>query len=85
MAEASGADGILVFPSSVLALGGRLQPKSARVHVAPIAEATELPLILFQYPISGGLGRLVLPGIDTLTRRLPCPASAIPCLTIYRR
>jgi 4-hydroxy-tetrahydrodipicolinate synthase len=56
MATESGADCLLVFPSEVLGLGGHLRPESARAHVSAVAESSELPLILFQYPLSGGLG-----------------------------
>ena len=55
MADQCGADGLLVFPSDVLALGGQQRPEMALAHVASIADATDLPLILFQYPLSGGL------------------------------
>lgn len=56
MAAAAGAEALLVFPSEVLTLGGQQKPECARAHVGAIAEATELPLILFQYPIASGLG-----------------------------
>ena len=56
MAAAAGADALLVFPSDVLAMGGQQRAECARAHIGAIAESTELPLILFQYPISGGLG-----------------------------
>ncbi len=56
MAERFGADALLVFPSEVLSLGGQQKPEAARAHVGAIAEATELPLVLFQYPLSSGLG-----------------------------
>ncbi len=56
MAKEAGADALLVFPSDVLTLGGQQRPECARSHVGAIAEATDLPLILFQYPMSGGLG-----------------------------
>jgi len=56
MAAESGADALLVFPSDVLSHEGELCPESARAHVGAIAEATQLPLILFQYPQAGGLG-----------------------------
>ncbi|WDQ17642.1 dihydrodipicolinate synthase family protein [Rhodopirellula sp. P2] len=56
MASAAGAAALLVFPSEVLTLGGQQKPECARAHLNAIAESTELPLILFQYPISGGLG-----------------------------
>ena len=56
MAAQAGADALLVFPSPVLALGGSGRLDSARAHLAAVAEATDLPLILFQYPLPGGLG-----------------------------
>lgn len=56
MAMKAGADALLVFPSDVLAMGGQQRPECAHAHVAAVAESTDLPLILFQYPISGGLG-----------------------------
>lgn len=56
MALAAGADALLVFPSDVLTMGGQLKPECARAHVGAIAESTELPLILFQYPVKGGSG-----------------------------
>lgn len=52
MAAAAGADALLVFPSDVLTLGGQQRPECARAHVAAIAEKTDLPLILFQYPLA---------------------------------
>ncbi|MFT5328564.1 MAG: 4-hydroxy-tetrahydrodipicolinate synthase [Planctomycetaceae bacterium] len=55
MAAAAGADALLVFPSDVLAMGGQQRPECASAHIGAIAESTELPLILFQYPSSGGL------------------------------
>jgi 4-hydroxy-tetrahydrodipicolinate synthase len=55
MAEEGGADGLLVFPPESLALGGRLRPELAVEHVGRIAEASQLPLILFQYPASSHL------------------------------
>lgn len=56
MAEDEGADALLVFPPASLALGGHLRPEMAREHFARIADATGLPLILFQYPLASGLG-----------------------------
>lgn len=52
MAQEGGADCLLVFPSEVLGLGGHLRPESVRAHVGAIAEASPLPIILFQYPMS---------------------------------
>jgi 4-hydroxy-tetrahydrodipicolinate synthase len=56
MATAAGADALLVFPSDVLRFGGQLRPGCAQAHVAAVAESTDLPLILFQYPTAGGMG-----------------------------
>lgn len=56
MATECGASALLVFPSEVLALGGRLRPEMALSHVANVANTTDLPLILFQYPLGSGLG-----------------------------
>jgi 4-hydroxy-tetrahydrodipicolinate synthase len=56
MASNAGADALLIFPSGVLAMGGQSRPESARAHVAAVADTTELPLILFQYPLASGLG-----------------------------
>lgn len=56
MADRSGAAALLVFPSDPLVLGGQQRPDCAAAHVRAVAEATNLPLILFQYPMAGGLG-----------------------------
>jgi 4-hydroxy-tetrahydrodipicolinate synthase len=56
MATDGGADCLLVFPPQTLALGGALRPEMAIEHFGRIADATDLPLILFQYPMSSGLG-----------------------------
>jgi len=71
-AEAGGAAALLVFPSAVLAMGGQLRPEMAYAHVATIAEASSLPLILFQYPLTGpaGLG-YPLETIVMLAERIP--------------
>ncbi len=56
MAEDGGASGLLVFPPNTLAMGGQSRPEMALRHFATIAEASSLPIILFQYPMAGGLG-----------------------------
>ncbi len=55
-AERHGASALLVFPPGTLAMGGALRPEMALAHLATIRAATDLPLIVFQYPLSGGLG-----------------------------
>ncbi|MGX9425434.1 MULTISPECIES: dihydrodipicolinate synthase family protein [Bradyrhizobium] len=52
MADRAGASALLVFPSQVFSLGGQLRPDMALAHFKRIADATDLPLILFQYPAS---------------------------------
>jgi 4-hydroxy-tetrahydrodipicolinate synthase len=54
MAEQGGASALLVFPPGIYAFGQR--PEMALAHVRRIAEASGLPLILFQYPLAGGQG-----------------------------
>ncbi|MCY4488110.1 MAG: dihydrodipicolinate synthase family protein [Deltaproteobacteria bacterium] len=55
-ARAEGAAGLLVFPPTVFMWGARLRPEMAVVHFETIAEATDLPLIVFEYPPAIGIG-----------------------------
>jgi 4-hydroxy-tetrahydrodipicolinate synthase len=64
MAEEEGASALLVFPPNSMAAGGQLRPEMALAHFKTIAAATDLPIILFQYPASTGLGY----PFDTLMR-----------------
>ena len=54
MAHAGGASALLVFPSGVYTFGQRAE--MAVDYFKRIADVTDLPLILFQYPLSGGQG-----------------------------
>ena len=56
MAAAEGASALLVFPPNSMSMGGQLRPDMALRHFKMIADATDLPLILFQYPAATGLG-----------------------------
>ena len=56
MAQSEGASALLVFPPNSMSMGGQLRPDMALRHFEMIAEATDLPLILFQYPQATGLG-----------------------------
>ncbi|MEK9721932.1 MAG: dihydrodipicolinate synthase family protein [Rhodospirillaceae bacterium] len=56
MAEAEGASALLVFPPNSMSLGGQLRPEMALAHIQAVASATDLPLIVFQYPAATGLG-----------------------------
>ena len=56
MAEQAGAAALLVFPPNSMSMGGQLRPEMALAHFGAIAAATDLPLIVFQYPMATGLG-----------------------------
>lgn len=56
MAADEGASCLLVFPPNSMAMGGQLRPEMAIAHYKRIADATDLPLIAFQYPMASGLG-----------------------------
>ncbi len=56
MADDGGASALLVFPPQSMAAGGQLRPEMALAHFKTIAEASDLPIIVFQYPLAGGLG-----------------------------
>jgi 4-hydroxy-tetrahydrodipicolinate synthase len=64
MAARAGASCLLVFPPNPMAMGGQLRPEMALAHFRTIADACDLPIILFQYPMAGGLGY----PLDTLLR-----------------
>src|SRR5471032_1566359 len=54
MAAAGGAAALLVFPPAPFTLGQ--SPQMALAHFKRIADATDLPLIVFQYPLATGQG-----------------------------
>ncbi len=54
MAHAGGASALLVFPTGVYTFGQR--PEMAVDYFKRIADAADLPLVLFQYPLAGGQG-----------------------------
>jgi 4-hydroxy-tetrahydrodipicolinate synthase len=64
MAEQGGASALLVFPPGIYYFGQR--PEMALAHFKRIADATDLPLILFQYPLAGGQGYPISTLIDIL-------------------
>jgi 4-hydroxy-tetrahydrodipicolinate synthase len=64
MAGRLGASALLVFPPQSMTMGGQLRPEMALAHFQRIADATDLPIICFQYPMSSGLGY----PFDTLLR-----------------
>jgi 4-hydroxy-tetrahydrodipicolinate synthase len=62
MATGAGASALLVFPPAPFTLGQ--SPGMALAHFQRIADASELPLIAFQYPLATGQGY----PLDTLLR-----------------
>ena len=54
MAAQGGASALLVFPPAPFTLGQ--SPAMAFAHFKRIADATDLPLIVFQYPLATGQG-----------------------------
>ena len=54
MASQGGASALLVFPPGPFTLGQ--SPEMALAHFRRIADATDLPLIVFQYPLATGQG-----------------------------
>ncbi len=54
MAKAAAADGaraLLIFPPNSLMFGGNLRADLGRRYVEEIAAATDLPLVVFQFPV----------------------------------
>ena len=55
MSDTTGASALLCFPPQSMAMGGHLRPEMAFEHFKRIADATDLPLICFNYPSAGNL------------------------------
>jgi 4-hydroxy-tetrahydrodipicolinate synthase len=55
-AQAAGAAGLLVFPPTLFMWGAQLRPEMPYRHFAMIADAVDLPLVVFQYPPASGIG-----------------------------
>ena len=55
-AKAEGASGLLVFPPGLFMWGAQLRPEMPFRHFAAIAEAVDLPMVVFQYPPASGMG-----------------------------
>ena len=69
-AKAEGASGLLIFPPTIFMWGAQLRPEMPYHHFAMIAEAVDLPLVVFQYPPSSGIGYEP----DTLARLTDIPS-----------
>ena len=55
MAQDLGASALLCFPPQSMSMGGSLRPEMAIEHFKRISDSSDLPLICFNYPSSGGL------------------------------
>lgn len=74
MAHREGAAGLLIFPNEVLALAGTRKREMALAHLAAVADVTNLPLIVFQYPASSGL-QYPMDTLLTLCEKFPSVAA----------
>ena len=55
-AKAEGASGLLIFPPSLFMFGVQDHPEMVHRYYAAIADAVDLPMVVFQYPMALGLG-----------------------------
>jgi len=55
-ARAAGAAGLLVFPPTIFMWGAQLKPDMVLRHFSTLADAVDLPLIAFEYPLASGIG-----------------------------
>ena len=68
-ARAAGAAGLLVFPPTLFMWGAQLKPDMVLRHFQTIADAVDLPLVVFEYPVASGIGY----SPETLGRALQDP------------
>ena len=71
-AKAAGASGLLVFPPTLFMWGAQLKPDMVVRHFSEVASATDLPIIVFEYPPASGIGYAP----DTLARLTEIPRVA---------
>lgn len=69
-AQAEGADALLVFPPAFMTLGGHMRPEMTEAHLRHITDASDLPIILFQFPLASNLSYPV-PSLLELCRKFP--------------
>jgi 4-hydroxy-tetrahydrodipicolinate synthase len=75
-AQEHGASALLVFPPHPLIAGGQLKPSMAIAHYEMIADASDLPIVAFQYSLESGQGYT----LDTLVRL----AEAVPSIVAIK-
>ncbi len=71
-ARAAGAAGLLVFPPTLFMWGAQLKPDMVLRHFSVLADAVDLPLIVFEYPPASGIGY----SPDTLAELCKIPSVA---------
>jgi 4-hydroxy-tetrahydrodipicolinate synthase len=69
-AQKEGADALLVFPPAFMTLGGYLRPEMIVEHLRHITENSDLPIILFQFPVASNLS-YPLSTLISLCERFP--------------
>jgi 4-hydroxy-tetrahydrodipicolinate synthase len=55
-AAAAGAAGLLVFPPTLFMWGAQQKPDMALRHFSALADAVDVPLVVFEYPPASGIG-----------------------------
>ena len=55
-AQAAGAAGLLIFPPTLFMWGAQLKPDMVLRHFQTLADAVDLPLVVFEYPVASGIG-----------------------------
>jgi 4-hydroxy-tetrahydrodipicolinate synthase len=55
-ARDAGAAGLLVFPPTLFMWGAQQKPDMVTRHFQTLADAVDLPLIVFEYPLASGIG-----------------------------
>lgn len=71
-AQADGADGVLIFPPTLFMWGAQLRPEMVLDHYRRIADATDIPIVVFEYPPENGIGY----SPETLARLAEIPSVA---------
>lgn len=69
-AQKEGAEALLVFPPAFMTLGGHLRPEMITEHLRHITGASDLPIILFQFPLASNLSYPLSTLLD-LCQRFP--------------
>ncbi|HEX6078352.1 MAG TPA: dihydrodipicolinate synthase family protein [Methylomirabilota bacterium] len=55
-AQAAGAAGLLIFPPTLFMWGAQLKPEMVLRHFQTLADAVDLPLVVFEYLVASGIG-----------------------------